>query len=110
MVVIIMSCSDKRVSLCCPNMFLAMEAKLGLIICIYKECEGDDDDDDDDASKIAPAAWCCSNILGKERHMVKCQYTCWDKCYYKSHICGIRFWIKNWGGEGREQHCKRAIY
>lgn len=68
--VVIMSASNKKVSLGCPNMFLATEDKLGSTICIGKECEADDDDDDDDdASKIAPAAWCSSHI--KEKHMVK---------------------------------------
>lgn len=53
--VVIMSASNKNVSLGYPK-FFAMEAKLGSTICIFKKCEGDDDDDDDDASKIAPAA------------------------------------------------------
>ncbi|KAH0669822.1 hypothetical protein KY285_023969 [Solanum tuberosum] len=56
--VVIMSANNKKVSLGCPDKFMATEAKLGSTICINKECEvdDDDDDDDDDASKIAPAA------------------------------------------------------
>lgn len=55
--VILISASKKKLSIGCPK-FLATEAKLGSIICIYRGCEGDDDDDDDDddASKVAPAA------------------------------------------------------
>ncbi|KAH0672858.1 hypothetical protein KY290_025098 [Solanum tuberosum] len=55
--VVIMSANNQKVSLGCPDKFMATEAKLGSTICINKECEADDDDDDDDdASKIAPAA------------------------------------------------------
>ncbi|KAK4343561.1 hypothetical protein RND71_036655 [Anisodus tanguticus] len=53
--VVILSATNKKVSLGCPK-FWATEAKLGSTICICRGCEGDDDDDDDDASKIAPAA------------------------------------------------------
>uniref|UniRef100_M1AZY7 Uncharacterized protein n=1 Tax=Solanum tuberosum TaxID=4113 RepID=M1AZY7_SOLTU len=54
--VVIMNANNKKVSLGCPDKFMATEAKLGSTICIDKECEADDDYNDDDASKIAPAA------------------------------------------------------
>ncbi|WMV29568.1 hypothetical protein MTR67_022953 [Solanum verrucosum] len=54
--VVIMNANNKKVSLGCPDKFMATEDKLGSTICIDKECEADDDYNDDDASKIAPAA------------------------------------------------------